>query len=147
SRGYAQKAPKNGGCRRTRTSDPLIKSQLLYQLSYTPAPIKLRRLAPLTARAETPAGRAGAMTAKGPAGRAPGAKPLASGCIPVQRVAPPPGHAEGWAFAACERVTLGSLARLLHTAEKLRIKRMHWRYLASLTHGRKTQNGSAPRPE
>ena len=27
-----------GGCRRTRTFDPLIKSQLLYQLSYTPAP-------------------------------------------------------------------------------------------------------------
>src|SRR5215470_18789879 len=25
-----------GGCRRTRTFDPLIKSQLLYQLSYTP---------------------------------------------------------------------------------------------------------------
>ncbi len=28
---------KNGGCARTRTVDPLIKSQLLYQLSYTPA--------------------------------------------------------------------------------------------------------------
>ena len=27
----------NGGCNRTRTCDPLIKSQLLYQLSYTPA--------------------------------------------------------------------------------------------------------------
>ncbi len=27
----------DGGCRRTRTFDPLIKSQLLYQLSYTPA--------------------------------------------------------------------------------------------------------------
>src|SRR5581483_3807640 len=26
----------SGGCRRTRTFDPLIKSQLLYQLSYTP---------------------------------------------------------------------------------------------------------------
>ena len=26
-----------GGCTRTRTADPLIKSQLLYQLSYTPA--------------------------------------------------------------------------------------------------------------
>ena len=26
----------NGGCTRTRTVDPLIKSQLLYQLSYTP---------------------------------------------------------------------------------------------------------------
>jgi hypothetical protein len=26
----------NGGCSRTRTCDPLIKSQLLYQLSYTP---------------------------------------------------------------------------------------------------------------
>ena len=25
-----------GGCSRTRTCDPLIKSQLLYQLSYTP---------------------------------------------------------------------------------------------------------------
>ena len=27
---------KNGGCARIRTLDPLIKSQLLYQLSYTP---------------------------------------------------------------------------------------------------------------
>ena len=27
----------DGGCNRTRTCDPLIKSQLLYQLSYTPA--------------------------------------------------------------------------------------------------------------
>jgi hypothetical protein len=27
---------RNGGCARTRTVDPLIKSQLLYQLSYTP---------------------------------------------------------------------------------------------------------------
>jgi hypothetical protein len=26
-----------GGCSRTRTCDPLIKSQLLYQLSYAPA--------------------------------------------------------------------------------------------------------------
>ena len=26
-----------GGCTRTRTLDPLIKSQLLYQLSYAPA--------------------------------------------------------------------------------------------------------------
>jgi hypothetical protein len=28
---------KTGGCSRTRTCDPLIKSQLLYQLSYAPA--------------------------------------------------------------------------------------------------------------
>src|SRR2546421_7290534 len=28
---------KAGGCTRTRTLDPLIKSQLLYQLSYAPA--------------------------------------------------------------------------------------------------------------
>src|SRR5665213_2066677 len=28
---------KSGGCSRTRTCDPLIKSQLLYQLSYAPA--------------------------------------------------------------------------------------------------------------
>ena len=27
----------NGGCSRIRTYDPLIKSQLLYQLSYAPA--------------------------------------------------------------------------------------------------------------
>ena len=27
-----------GGCSRIRTCDPLIKSQLLYQLSYTPVP-------------------------------------------------------------------------------------------------------------
>jgi hypothetical protein len=27
---------KHGGCRRARTFDPLIKSQLLYQLSYAP---------------------------------------------------------------------------------------------------------------
>ena len=27
----------NGGCSRARTYDPLIKSQLLYQLSYAPA--------------------------------------------------------------------------------------------------------------
>jgi hypothetical protein len=27
---------KSGGCSRTRTCDPLIKSQLLYQLSYAP---------------------------------------------------------------------------------------------------------------
>ena len=30
--------PENGGCSRIRTYDPLIKSQLLYQLSYAPAP-------------------------------------------------------------------------------------------------------------
>lgn len=29
-----------GGRTRTRTLDPLIKSQLLYQLSYAPAPIR-----------------------------------------------------------------------------------------------------------
>jgi hypothetical protein len=29
---------KNGGCAQDRTVDPLIKSQLLYQLSYTPTP-------------------------------------------------------------------------------------------------------------
>ena len=28
---------ESGGCTRTRTLDPLIKSQLLYQLSYAPA--------------------------------------------------------------------------------------------------------------
>ncbi len=28
---------ENGGCSRIRTYDPLIKSQLLYQLSYAPA--------------------------------------------------------------------------------------------------------------
>ena len=28
----------NGGCAQDRTVDPLIKSQLLYQLSYTPTP-------------------------------------------------------------------------------------------------------------
>jgi MoxR-like ATPase len=32
-----------GGCRRTRTFDPLIKSQLLYQLSYTPQGPAARR--------------------------------------------------------------------------------------------------------
>jgi hypothetical protein len=32
-----------GGCSRTRTCDPLIKSQLLYQLSYTPIPPRRRR--------------------------------------------------------------------------------------------------------
>src|SRR5579859_4690971 len=31
------KSLKNGGCSRIRTYDPLIKSQLLYQLSYAPA--------------------------------------------------------------------------------------------------------------
>ena len=30
---------ESGGWARTRTVDPLIKSQLLYQLSYTPEPI------------------------------------------------------------------------------------------------------------
>ena len=29
-----------GGCSRTRTCDPLIKSQLLYHLSYTPCPYR-----------------------------------------------------------------------------------------------------------
>src|SRR5690606_35598326 len=29
--------PGDGGCTRARTLDPLIKSQLLYQLSYTPS--------------------------------------------------------------------------------------------------------------
>ena len=29
---------KSGGCDRDRTCDPLIKSQLLYQLSYAPTP-------------------------------------------------------------------------------------------------------------
>ncbi|GAN72328.1 hypothetical protein Absy_100_074 [Acetobacter syzygii] len=34
---------KLGGCTRTRTLDPLIKSQLLYQLSYAPLqPIGLK---------------------------------------------------------------------------------------------------------
>ncbi len=28
-----------GGCSRIRTYDPLIKSQLLYQLSYAPKPV------------------------------------------------------------------------------------------------------------
>src|SRR5215471_16133253 len=32
---------KTGGCRGTRTLDPLIKSQLLYQLSYAPKSLKL----------------------------------------------------------------------------------------------------------
>ena len=36
---------ENGGCTRIRTLDPLIKSQLLYQLSYTPVPAPARRLA------------------------------------------------------------------------------------------------------
>ena len=31
--------PSSGGCSRIRTYDPLIKSQLLYQLSYAPAPL------------------------------------------------------------------------------------------------------------
>jgi hypothetical protein len=31
-----------GGCARIRTLDPLIKSQLLYQLSYTPVTRKAR---------------------------------------------------------------------------------------------------------
>jgi hypothetical protein len=31
---------RNGGWARTRTVDPLIKSQLLYQLSYTPKPFQ-----------------------------------------------------------------------------------------------------------
>jgi hypothetical protein len=35
-----------GGCSRIRTYDPLIKSQLLYQLSYAPAPSKLGRKRP-----------------------------------------------------------------------------------------------------
>ncbi len=34
-----------GGCTRTRTVDPLIKSQLLYQLSYTPMLLKPMRFA------------------------------------------------------------------------------------------------------
>src|SRR5665213_378949 len=33
-------AGRGGGCSRIRTYDPLIKSQLLYQLSYAPAPMK-----------------------------------------------------------------------------------------------------------
>ena len=33
----------NGGRTRTRTLDPLIKSQLLYQLSYAPIPIRASR--------------------------------------------------------------------------------------------------------
>ena len=36
-------ADKFGGCSRIRTYDPLIKSQLLYQLSYAPAPIAPKR--------------------------------------------------------------------------------------------------------
>ena len=32
----------NGGCSRIRTYDPLIKSQLLYQLSYAPVPFESR---------------------------------------------------------------------------------------------------------
>ena len=34
---YKESLPNYGGCTRTRTWDPLIKSQLLYQLSYAPA--------------------------------------------------------------------------------------------------------------
>jgi hypothetical protein len=37
SQTYASDAGKIGGCTRTRTWGPLIKSQLLYQLSYAPA--------------------------------------------------------------------------------------------------------------
>jgi hypothetical protein len=32
----SEKPGENGGCDRDRTCDPLIKSQLLYQLSYAP---------------------------------------------------------------------------------------------------------------
>ena len=32
----------SGGCAQDRTVDPLIKSQLLYQLSYTPTPARQR---------------------------------------------------------------------------------------------------------
>ena len=35
---------RDGGCSRIRTYDPLIKSQLLYQLSYAPAPVERGRL-------------------------------------------------------------------------------------------------------
>src|SRR5262249_38749939 len=38
-----------GGCSRTRTCDPLIKSQLLYQLSYTPILRDRSRPKPATA--------------------------------------------------------------------------------------------------
>ena len=36
---------EDGGCNRARTCDPLIKSQLLYQLSYTPGSRKRARIA------------------------------------------------------------------------------------------------------
>ena len=38
----------NGGCSRIRTYDPLIKSQLLYQLSYAPAEMFLSNFHGLT---------------------------------------------------------------------------------------------------
>jgi hypothetical protein len=36
---WDRKPRRGGGCTRIRTLDPLIKSQLLYQLSYTPGPL------------------------------------------------------------------------------------------------------------
>ena len=37
---HANSLKVNGGRTRTRTVDPLIKSQLLYQLSYAPKPLE-----------------------------------------------------------------------------------------------------------
>ena len=43
-----------GGCSRTRTCDPLIKSQLLYQLSYAPTAGALYSKARMACRYPTP---------------------------------------------------------------------------------------------
>ena len=40
---HFQRLGGSGGCTRTRTLDPLIKSQLLYQLSYAPIRRKCSR--------------------------------------------------------------------------------------------------------
>ena len=45
---------KFGGCSRTRTCDPLIKSQLLYQLSYAPTAAALYSKARMACRYPTP---------------------------------------------------------------------------------------------
>ena len=46
----------DGGCSRTRTCDPLIKSQLLYQLSYTPG-----RIPPFAGQGREPAPMGGSL--------------------------------------------------------------------------------------
>jgi hypothetical protein len=41
---FHQVVDRIGGCTRTRTLDPLIKSQLLYQLSYAPHQARPREI-------------------------------------------------------------------------------------------------------